>query len=638
MPQRGVKRERTHKKSVRKARKIDPEAVPDEEDHDNDRASPPSLTKNNKDFDSRKGDEDDTNTSLGAMEKEGKRATTVTAKEQSSSSQMLDGTTITSSTMNPPPAQFKAMDRVVARDRDGVMYDAVVRRALYGRGQAESIQLGFCSHAEAESMLQQQGGEDEPPCWHYFIHYNQWRSNWDRWVREYDVYPVNDTSKEYAKRVMEAHKQLRQDMTRKVKGKKSFQTIDGAKFLHEWRKRLSVIDAEFKIHNPRFGTVAPEVVVPSKKGKEPKEKKDDGTLSKSALIEERKFREKGLTQDISDANKINLPFGLKRALVEQWEIITQCDMLTDLPASVTVRDALDEYLKSKGVDPTLCQVSPGKSRTKNKFTPSESDDLALEAKQPLGPGGNEATSNDSVPINEIASSDETGKESKDNEKVLSDDSKKVDSSEQTMSSKVEQPSEGTANNDSVKEDGNDKELSEEVQGWVDMANGIAQFFDEALPQRLLYREEYPQLRVIQRTESLAEKAYSEIYGCEYLLRMFTRLPGLLLKEFSIEECRPIFAKLNDFARFLHKNQSSLLAAHHRKPNGDERMEAMRMEAKLQKKRQREAQRPSQKPTEKKGRIGSSSEGDQDDNGIVQGEEQKKQNLVESPMHSQVLAK
>ena len=164
MPQRGVKRERTHKKSVRKARKIDPEAVPDEEDHDNDRASPPSLTKNNKDFDSRKGDEDDTNTSLGAMEKEGKRATTVTAKEQSSSSQMLDGTTITSSTMNPPPAQFKAMDRVVARDRDGVMYDAVVRRALYGRGQAESIQLGFCSHAEAESMLQQQGGEDEPPC------------------------------------------------------------------------------------------------------------------------------------------------------------------------------------------------------------------------------------------------------------------------------------------------------------------------------------------------------------------------------------------------------------------------------------------------------------------------------------------
>jgi len=69
--------------------------------------------------------------------------------------------------------------------------------------------------------------------------------------------------------------------------------------------------------------------------------------------------------------------------------------------------------------------------------------------------------------------------------------------------------------------------------------------------------------------------------------MFTRLPDLLVQDLTPEEYKPIFAKLNDFARFLHKNQSSYLAASHRKPNGDEQVEAFRMEARQQKKKMRD---------------------------------------------------
>eukprot|EP00977_Amphora_coffeiformis_P022056 scaffold10326_cov164-Amphora_coffeaeformis.AAC.2 len=481
----------------------------------------------------------------------------------------------------PPPAKFQPMEKVIARDNDGVMYDAVIRRALYGRGQVESIQLGFCSHAEAQ-LLQEQQGEDEPPCWHYFIHYNQWNSKWDRWVREYDVYPANEAIKQYAARVVEAHKQLRTDMAKKVKGKKSFQTIDGSKFLQEWRKCLNAIDAELKINNPRFDTAAA-----IQQAKKKKNEKKSG-MSKAAMLEERKLRGRGLTKRSKEsaANMIQFPSGLKRALVEQWELITQCDMLTDLPASVTVRDALDAYLRSKGVDPELCHSSPNKNgvnTTSVAVKKETTSELSKEETQEAS--DKDTTKHETEQAEDTIKVDETKENSND----------PTASTEITSSMDIDNPSPEAPGNPPAppstsfqpNTDQDQSEISEEVQGWLDMANGIAQFFDDALPYRLLYREEYPQLRVVQRTEALSDKAYSEIYGCEHLLRMFTRLPDLLVQDLTPEEYKPIFAKLNDFARFLHKNQSSYLAASHRKPNGDEQVEAFRMEARQQKKKMRD---------------------------------------------------
>lgn len=588
MPRRALKRERTSK---RDPKRILDDNEPKASDADED-PPPQSVSETSRRSEDTRRRTDETNNDINeepVISGSGRQSPGVLNKDTADEP------------AEPPRAKFQPMEKVIARDNDGVMYDAVIRRVLYGRGQAESIQLGFCSHAEAQ-LLQEQA-EDEPPCWHYFIHYNQWNSKWDRWVREYDVYPCNESIKQYAARVMEAHKKLRQDMAKKVKGKKSFQTIDGAKFLQEWRKRLNTVDAEHNINNPRFDTAS---AIQQAKKRKVEKKSDD--MSKAAMLEERKLRERGLTKKCKDAvaNKINLPFGLKRVLVEQWEIITQCDMVTDLPASVTVRNTLDAYLRSKGVDPALCNAPPEKSSGKKTSTlvtakvknEQPQDQVQAVSEENAPERGTEQVESVVSAQTDAMTVDKSHDAAKDT--PAGTDSMEVDAPKQTASDSSDTPTdpmdmyhstdaavtlEASAHKQNDQEVAS-AEISDEVQGWIDMANGIAQFFDEAL-HRLLFREEYPQLRVIQRTEELNDRAYSEIYGCEYLLRLFTRLPELLVHDLTPEECRPIFAKVNDLARFLHKNQSSYLVASHRKPNGDEQTEAIRMAARLQKKRLRE---------------------------------------------------
>jgi hypothetical protein len=67
----------------------------------------------------------------------------------------------------------------------------------------------------------------------------------------------------------------------------------------------------------------------------------------------------------------------------------------------------------------------------------------------------------------------------------------------------------------------------------------------------------------------------------------------LTNDLPPEASREVFAKLNDLVRFLYKNQSTLFAAHHRKPNKEERMEAVRIESRQLKKKRREESAHSQ---------------------------------------------
>jgi hypothetical protein len=153
----------------------------------------------------------------------------------------------------------------------------------------------------------------------------------------------------------------------------------------------------------------------------------------------------------------------------------------------------------------------------------------------------------------------------------------------------EAPKNTTASNDGVgakKGDDGDAERSEQEQHWRDMADGIAMLFDEALPSNLLYREEWPQFRVLEELPDLFLKPPSEIYGCEHLLRLFVRLPEVLADSMSDDEARPILAKVNDFVRFLHKNQGTLLTQSHRKLNEAELKEQRRLAKKEEKKRSR----------------------------------------------------
>jgi mortality factor 4-like protein 1 len=192
---------------------------------------------------------------------------------------------------------------------------------------------------------------------------------------------------------------------------------------------------------------------------------------------------------------------LKKVLVDSWEIITQCKSVPDLPAPITIKDALNKYLQSKGIDT-------------------------------LGSSHDEEPAAQGV----LLACDDTDK-----------------------------------------------------QAWIDTRDGLCQCFDEALPSRILYAEELPQLYAMDSNDNVdAENTYSEVYGCEHLLRLFTRLPELLLSSMSEAEARPIFAKINDFIRFLHKD-NSLFSLNYRPYNDDELKQVRKIEKIEQKKRKRQSE-------------------------------------------------
>ena len=97
----------------------------------------------------------------------------------------------------PPESKFHPKQRVYARDASsGLWYDAVIRRSLYGVNNNKQVQIGLvCSESEISDILEQAAKE---PMWHYFVHYNQWAVNWDRWVSEDDIIESTEKSKQIA--------------------------------------------------------------------------------------------------------------------------------------------------------------------------------------------------------------------------------------------------------------------------------------------------------------------------------------------------------------------------------------------------------------------------------------------------------
>lgn len=71
-----------------------------------------------------------------------------------------------------PPPQFGVCQTVLARDKDGLLYEAVIRRSIWGIHQHSQITVGMAnSQEEIEKILDQ----DKIPTWHYFVHYNKWK-------------------------------------------------------------------------------------------------------------------------------------------------------------------------------------------------------------------------------------------------------------------------------------------------------------------------------------------------------------------------------------------------------------------------------------------------------------------------------
>ena len=487
-----------------------------------------------------------------------------------------------------PESRYKVTQRVYAKDDStGLLYPAFVRKVMWGP-KVDSTKLIVNDQSVGENDDDEDDDEDEDirrwspkyNTFHYYVHFYGWAVTWDRWVHQEYLYEDSEFTLSLSKLLTSEYK--------KVQPKKGqrMSLIQMA----TWMKRIVELEAELKMTENETGendegkcNIATENVNAEESKTEvecatvkfvqdnktmnytsatvKKVTEDDNCrirvqvkvctsepcdnlasdmdsimevvvdepalpITTAILQKQAQLYESGIKikhkKHLSD--QLTLPFNLKKILVEEWEVITQCNMLHNLPCATSVRKALNVYLESK-----------------------------------LEPLRNERA----------------------NESIADDDGDKVGCT------KVK-----TTDDDVGKE-------------WIDMVEGIALFFDQALPIHLLFTEERGQydslcrqIRTQRRNFAVAAKAasmtlegsstaialssdgdgkspshsiilperMSEIYGCEHLVRLFLRLPGVIAESPTMTgmEARRVFAKLGDLVRFLQKNQS-LFESSFRKP-------------------------------------------------------------------------
>lgn len=334
---------------------------------------------------------------------------------------------------------------------------------------------------EFQSIMDQQ--EQQACSWHYFVHYHGWNVKYDRWVDEDQLFPDTPESRILAKRLKEESKCLKRGASQKK--------------VLEVMQRIVRLERELREKLAKGESIS-DVLVECKDDKTPKhEKKLENELktkediheiiTKSFLTKEASLWKNNLT---SQKCAINLPFPLKKILTDDWEIITQCGMLHSMPATVSVRNVLNEYCEAK-------------------------------------------------------------------EQMIRDN----------QSTREEE-----------KEKGEEADKSQ-AHEWREMIDGIALFFDQALPKRLLFRHEVPQCLLL---EESFEMRYSELYPCEYLIRMCIKLPEYLddARHMDEDEKSKILYKIGDLLRFLNKHQDRFFLQKYRKATNEEKTKAERLKKRL----------------------------------------------------------
>lgn len=436
-----------------------------------------------------------------------------------------------------PAARFSAHQRVYAKDDvTGLLFMAVVRKSTWG--PADTSSSAFCSslvaannanEADCEQQQPVEKDDDDNEGWshHHFVHYLGWAVKWDRWIEEKYLFEDSESARLLAQTLTKEY-QL-------VKPKKKGQKMTAPQ-VAKWMQRVYELEAEHRKlekegkldtlrmkEDPKEDTNEKkrpdDAVVAATESKAKRAKKmNSEALEKQATLRTRSLQMK---RKRSHSEKLHMPFGIKKVLVEEWEVVTQCGMVHDLPCRVTVRDALNHYFESK------------------KVTPSRQN-----------------------------ASDES------------------EANEETRRAELEKE-------------------------WNTMVEGVALFFDQALPVHLLFEEEREQYESLRRqirhqnrmaalkiAEPGVEEAkemdapnnsitggavneakplaavvgkplperMSDIYGCEHLLRLFVRLPAVVAATSLTEtESRQIFSRLGDLVRHLQKHHCDLFSSKFRKP-------------------------------------------------------------------------
>ncbi|KAI2496101.1 hypothetical protein MHU86_18427 [Fragilaria crotonensis] len=98
---------------------------------------------------------------------------------------------------------------------------------------------------------------------------------------------------------------------------------------------------------------------------------------------------------------------------------------------------------------------------------------------------------------------------------------------------------------------------------------LADLFEEALPVCLLYHPERAQYLSICSNPTTKDLRKTEVYGCEYLLRLFVRLPVILKDSGDTTSRRETGQHIADLIILLQRNRSTCFKVKYREPRHDE---------------------------------------------------------------------
>lgn len=502
--------------------------------------------------------------------------------------------------LSQPQPQFKVKQKVYARDTDTpLLYEAIVRKLIYApiskqvKLGHEKILAGDASKLLNSNNDTEEGDDDddnhheqeeqalntmnsihkEEYAFHYFVHYQGWNVKWDRWIQENHLYEDNENTRILATRLKEESKVLKRKKSSSESGssgggsssdKVVMQVIQKMIRLEEEFKEMvkkgedlssfakassdndndniNKSDKNEKKEEPKVKTTEKEVTAATTATKS--ETKKNITETTKFIHNEVDLRLRDLSSK-KTSNAINIPFTFKKVLTDEWEVISQCGMVHNLPATVSVMDALNAYYDGK-----VQMLRSG------DITNSNTSDGFKEEKKEDKP----------AVIGEV-----------------NDDNNN-------------HPSTNVTDGDTNITTNNENNPAE--QEWKDMIIGLSMYFDQMLPKQLLYRHELPQCLIqeslnnnynddandnVDNNSSSNIKRYCEIYPCEHLLRLLClKLPELIehANDVTEEEKSKIMFKIGDLVRFLQKHQDRFVLQRYRKPNVEESDKARRLQSRL----------------------------------------------------------
>jgi len=559
--------------------------------------------------------------------------------------------------------KYEVRQRVLGRDEDGILYYANIRRTLYGVNHQKRIPCLGIFDLTPEKIMKDKaatdttteerdegngepnsGGMDESQTknekeWHYFVHFEGWKTLWDRWVSEDDILEITPENVERMKEISKTHKAFQQEFKEKTKQRK---IQNGGIFLQQWKQRLDALnrrwdqklreaDATKDMDGKGNATgQKKKQPVPSKRKSAPKHK--NNKTPEDILHDRSELAVKSCltTRQPSHIQAIPLSFGLKRILVEDWENLNSSNVATDdnrndasdihdmvhvLPAKVTIRDALSLYLKEKGIQWDGKPVTESKT---NDEKVDEHDAAPTDSHPPL------------ITSQEVSSTDKEQTIINSNINAQNEKATPLNNTSSTGDEiKIETRDSIDPNATTHKDDDGRGISIQLVKEWTDMANGIVLYFEQSLMARLLYPSEISQILVMEDTMVDDKEVDSakkvepmplkvDIYGCEHLVRLLAAIPRILdqhlqdarkkklerkknkaapINETGVKVDQDdtanqddaladigsmILAKLQDLSRFLQKNQSALFRSMYRKKNEEE----IKRDIKIQKRQDR----------------------------------------------------